>query len=159
MTKRYVALLTTALIIGMGSVFAYQWWAESRVEDPFVLRPNDPAIVSLGQKIYQENCASCHGANLEGEPNWRSRKPSGRLPAPPHDETGHTWHHADRVLVDLTKYGPQFVAGADYQSDMPAFEGVISDEEIIAALSYIKSTWNKRERETQDEITRRTVIQ
>jgi len=51
------------------------------------------------------------------------------------------------------------VAGADYQSDMPAFEGVISDQDIIAALSYIKSTWNKRERDTQDEITRRTVIQ
>ncbi len=159
MNIRYIVLLAVAVVVGIGSVFAYQWWAESRIEDPFALRPDDPALVSAGQKIYQENCASCHGTNLEGEPNWRSRKPSGRLPAPPHDETGHTWHHADRVLVDLTKYGPQLVAGADYQSDMPAFEGVISDQDIIAALSYIKSTWNKRERDTQDEITRRTVIQ
>lgn len=159
MIKKYIALSAVALVVGIGSVFAYQWWAESRAEDPFVLQPNDSAIVSVGQTVYQENCASCHGVNLEGEPNWRSRKPSGRLPAPPHDETGHTWHHADRVLVDLTKYGPQLVAGPDYKSDMPAFEGVISDEDIIAVLSYIKSTWNQRERETQDEITRRTVIQ
>jgi mono/diheme cytochrome c family protein len=157
--SRYLALLAVALMVGIGSMYAYQWWAKSGVEDPFVLRPDDPAVVSAGKIVYQENCASCHGANLEGEPNWRSRKLSGKLPAPPHDETGHTWHHADRVLVDLTKYGPQLVAGPDYQSDMPAFEGVIPDEDIIAALSYIKSTWNKRERETQDEITRRTVLQ
>lgn len=158
MIKKYVVLLIIAVAVGIGSVFAYQWWTESRVDDPFVLRSDDPAIVSVGQNIYQENCASCHGVNLEGEPNWRSRKPSGRLPAPPHDETGHTWHHADKVLVDLTKYGPQFVAGPDYQSDMPAFEDVISDDEIIAVLSYIKSTWNQRARDAQEEITRRNAV-
>ncbi|MCY4361382.1 MAG: c-type cytochrome, partial [Gammaproteobacteria bacterium] len=46
--------------------------------------------VSAGQTLYQEQCAACHGANLEGQPNWRSANDDGTLPAPPHDETGHT---------------------------------------------------------------------
>lgn len=159
MNRKYVVSLAVAIGIGVGSVFAYQWWLDSQVEDPFVLQPDDTVVVNLGQQVYRDHCASCHGENLEGEPNWRARKPTGRLPAPPHDETGHTWHHADKALINLTKYGPQYVAGDSYESDMPAFEDVLSDEEVIAVLSYIKSTWQPRERATQDEITRRTVTQ
>ena len=48
-----------------------------------------------GFNNYQEYCASCHGVNLEGQANWRSRNQDGTLPAPPHDETGHTWHRVE----------------------------------------------------------------
>lgn len=66
------------------------------------------------------------------------------LPAPPHDPSGHTWHHADADLFALTKYGIAAVIGqADYQSAMPAYEAILSDEDIIAVLSFIKSTWPK----------------
>src|SRR5205807_2276140 len=51
--------------------------------------PNDAALVARGKAIYAEHCAACHGANLEGQANWRSRLPNGRLPAPPHDASGH----------------------------------------------------------------------
>ena len=66
--------------------------------------------VETGQKIYVENCASCHGVNLEGQPNWRSQLPAGGLPAPPHDETGHTWHHSDKLNFKYTKKGGQKIA-------------------------------------------------
>ena len=46
--------------------------------------------LSNGQKNYQSFCASCHSANLEGQPYWIDFKEDGSLPAPPHDETGHT---------------------------------------------------------------------
>lgn len=46
--------------------------------------------VSRGAMTYAEACASCHGADLEGQPEWHTRGPDGRLPAAPHDETGHT---------------------------------------------------------------------
>lgn len=156
--KKMVPFLAVTVIL-LGGFLGYQWLVADRVEEPFVLLPDNAEAVVVGKAVYDANCASCHGANLEGQANWRQRTSSGRLPAPPHDETGHTWHHADKVLFNLTKYGPQFVAGPNYESDMPAFDGVLSDDEIIAALSYIKSTWNMRERETQDEITRRTVVQ
>ena len=56
-----------------------------------------------GFNNYQEYCASCHGVNLEGQSNWRSRNEDGTLPAPPHDETGHTWHHETEMLFEYTK--------------------------------------------------------
>lgn len=120
-----------------------------------LLKPGDEAATSLGTRVYSEHCASCHGKNLEGEPDWRTRKPDGKLPAPPHDLTGHTWHHPDRVLFDLTKYGIQKFAGPDYETDMQAYEGVLSDEEIIAVLSFIKSTWPDEIRDRHDEMNAR----
>ena len=121
--------------------------------------PDDAAVVAQGQEVYVAECATCHGAQLQGQLNWQQRLPNGRLPAPPHDETGHTWHHDDASLFNVTKYGPQFVAGPDYQSDMPAYEGKLTDAEIIAVLSYIKSEWPAEARATHDEINRRAVPQ
>ena len=117
------------------------------------LADDDPAVVARGERVYAERCASCHGANLEGQPDWRRRDANGLLPAPPHDETGHTWHHADDLLFEITKYGPGAVIGDEsYRSAMPAYEGVLGDEEIVAALSYIKSRWPEEERGWQEDV-------
>lgn len=102
---------------------------------------SDARAVARGRQVYAERCASCHGRDLEGQPNWQSRNALGRLPAPPHDEHGHTWHHDDQVLFEVTKYGLAKHAPPGYQSDMPAFEGTLSDEDIVAALAFIKSRW------------------
>lgn len=109
--------------------------------------PRDTAKVALGAKLYTENCAVCHGAKLEGQPNWREKLPNGRMPAPPHDESGHTWHHTDEVLFGITKHGlvPGKYAPPGYQSDMPAFAGKLSDNDIWAALSFIESRWKSKE--------------
>ncbi|KMK64288.1 cytochrome c [Puniceibacterium sp. IMCC21224] len=106
-----------------------------------------------GERLYQENCASCHGANLEGQPDWRSRLPNGRLRAPPHDASGHTWHHTDRVLLDIVKRGTAAIVGNGYESDMPGFKEVLTDEEITAIIDYIKSTWPDRIRASQESRT------
>lgn len=102
----------------------------------------------LGRDLYLANCARCHGVNLEGQPNWMKRNDDGRLPAPPHDETGHTWHHSDKQLFRITKFGLQAIAPG-YESDMPTFGDVLTDEEINSILDYIKSTWPKRQQEYQ----------
>lgn len=114
----------------------------------------DSRLVALGEEVYAQYCASCHGAELEGQPNWRVRGPDGRLPAPPHDETGHTWHHSDRQLFEITKHGIERFAPEGYESNMPAFEDVLSDEEIWAVLAFIKSHWPEEEREVQERIDR-----
>ena len=121
-----------------------------------LLRANDASIVASGQQIYIETCASCHGAQLEGEDNWQSRDAEGYLPAPPHDETGHTWHHKDQLLFDLTKYGIQKFAGADYKTKMPGYEDVLSDEQIIAVLSFIKAQLPDEIRTRHDQINTAT---
>ena len=81
---------------------------------------------------------------------WRTRLPNGRLPAPPHDASGHTWHHPDRVLLDIVKRGPAAIVGNGYESDMPGYEDVLTDDEITAIIDYIKSTWPNRIRASQE---------
>ena len=76
------------------------------------------------------------------------------MPAPPHDGTGHTWHHPDELLFQLTKYGVQAVAPEGYKSDMPAFEGVLSDEEIVAVLSFIKAQWPEELQKNHDALSK-----
>ncbi|MFA8388411.1 MAG: c-type cytochrome [Pelagibaca sp.] len=123
----------TAALAG-AAVLAFGWGESEPAET--VLHASDADVVALGEVVYVENCASCHGANLEGQPNWRSFGADGRLPAPPHDETGHTWHHDGDTLFRLTKYGTAALIGdPDYASNMPIYEGVLKDDEIVAVLS------------------------
>jgi mono/diheme cytochrome c family protein len=110
------------------------------------------AQVALGADVYARRCANCHGARLEGQPNWRESLPDGRRRAPPHDETGHTWHHADRYLFDLIKGNVQRFAPPGQESDMPAFKGVLTDEEIWAVIAFIKSRWPESIRKRHDRM-------
>lgn len=109
--------------------------------------PANTSQVAAGAKIYAEHCAACHGAKLEGQPDWRQRLPNGRMPASPHDESGHTWHHTDEVLLGITKHGllPGKYAPLGYESDMPAFGGKLTDDDIWAVLAFIKSHWKTKE--------------
>jgi mono/diheme cytochrome c family protein len=115
---------------------------------PAVPDLSDPARVTAGRTVYDRHCASCHGAGLEGQPNWTQRQPSGRLPAPPHDDSGHTWHHPSELLFAITKHGlvpPHAPAG--YASDMPAFGKLLADDDIWNVLAYIRSRWSAQVRE------------
>ena len=127
------------LFLGMG--IYYTQFSTSEIVTNISLKPNDAPTVNLGGSVYAKNCASCHGANLEGQFNWRQRDSNGYLPAPPHDESGHTWHHSDQYLFLMTKYGIEEMIGKRYLNNMPAYKDVLTDDEIIAVLSYIKSTW------------------
>jgi len=113
----------------------------------------DHRDIDTGRSLYVYNCASCHGANLEGQPNWQSPNADGVLPAPPHDRTGHTWHHDDALLFEYTKLGGQAaleVRGVTgFTSGMPAFGETLTDDEIWNILAYIRSTWSDRERDVQ----------
>jgi mono/diheme cytochrome c family protein len=77
------------------------------------------------------------------------RLPTGRLPAPPHDASGHTWHHSDGDLFKITKFGLAAIVPG-YQSDMPAFGDILSEDEIRSALTFIKSRWPDRQRLYQE---------
>lgn len=119
-------------------------------DDAIRADPGNARQVASGKLIYDRSCASCHGSNLEGQPGWRTRLPNGRLPAPPHDDSGHTWHHADDIIFGITKFGvnPPYGPPA-YQSDMPAFGATLTDQQIWDALAYIKSRWSPRARDNQ----------
>ena len=144
-----VGLLAAAFTFLVVAIIAAMWSEGKPSADP-----DDPRQVALGKPIYENRCASCHGVRLEGQPDWREKLPNGRMPAPPHDASGHTWHHPDAVLFGITKHGlvPGKYAPPSYTSDMPAFAGVLSDGEIWATLAYIKSSWPQNIRKKQREL-------
>src|SRR3970040_1517497 len=95
-----VGLLATAFAFLVGTIF-YALWAEQKT----LSDPDDAQQVARGKSVYSKHCGACHGVRLEGQPNWQEKLPSGRMPAPPHDASGHTWHHPDAVLFGIIKLG------------------------------------------------------
>ena len=146
LTSAMALALLAALLVGSG------YWLLRGSAPAGLLRPDDAAVVARGRAVYAQHCAQCHGADLAGQPRWRERGPDGLLPAPPHDRSGHTWHHTGEVLFNLTKYGVQRYAGPEYKSAMPHYEGVLADQDIVAVLSYIKSTWPPDVRQLHDQL-------
>ena len=115
----------------------------------------DAAMVTSGQQIYAQNCASCHGAQGEGQPNWKQQLEDGTYPAPPHTADGHTWHHGDGTLFQYIKVGGAGMNIPNFKSNMPAFEGTLTDEEIVAVISYLKSLWPEEQRRVQWDVSQR----
>lgn len=152
------ARLVALLAVGGLSVLAVAW---ALAGWPTVSR-NDGAAeqaarIARGAELYAVHCAACHGVNLEGQPNWQSRNADGSLRAPPHDDTGHTWHHPDGMLFDYTKLGGQEtlrrLGVTDVVSGMPAFAETLTDAEIHDVLAFIKTSWSDRTRHYQAELT------
>ncbi|MEP1197893.1 c-type cytochrome [Tateyamaria sp.] len=113
----------------------------------------DDRDLTNGQTLYSEQCASCHGANLEGQPDWRTPDENGVLPAPPHDETGHTWHHDNQLLFEYTRLGGEEALAArgvtGFASGMPGFGDALTDDDIWDILAYIRSAWPDRVQQIQ----------
>ncbi len=106
--------------------------------------------LNLGKVVYADNCASCHGENLEGQEDWQQNNDDGSFKAPPHDEDGHTWHHNDEYLLNRIRYGTRELdPNMQSLSNMPGYDEILSDEEIEAVLGYIKSTWSPSIQEIQ----------
>jgi mono/diheme cytochrome c family protein len=138
-------------LLGLVLIGALRGGASPLGADPTVARE-----VALGREVYLARCASCHGVNLEGQPNWKDGPLNGPSPAPPHDANGHTWHHPDALLFDIVKNGGQQSSPETYINAMPAFGGVLSDREIWAVLSYLKSTWPPDILAAQEEVNRQS---
>jgi mono/diheme cytochrome c family protein len=145
-----LGVLAAAVVFLIGAIAVALWTGEKTLADP-----ENVEQVALGKSVYAQYCAACHGTRLEGQRDWQRKLPSGRMPAPPHDASGHTWHHPDAMLFGMTKFGlvPGRYAPPGYQSDMPAFGGVLPDEQIWAVLAYIKSSWPQDIRRAQRELS------
>jgi mono/diheme cytochrome c family protein len=115
----------------------------------------DTRGVADGAALYQANCSACHGQRGEGSPNWRTPNSDGTFNPPPHDETGHTWHHADGQLFLIVRDGGQIYATAGFKPQMPAFGAQLSDQEIRDVINYLKSLWPAQQRQFQAEVSQR----
>jgi len=121
MNKYVFATAALAAAVAIGAVLLM-----TGSYNPFDANAGKAAQIAQGHALYGVHCASCHGKNLEGQPNWQTPLPNGKMPAPPHDKTGHTWHHTDDALAGVTKLGLKPFAGDNYESDMPAFGAILN---------------------------------
>ena len=117
--------------------------------------PHDPLAASDGYFLYLDHCAACHGASLEGKEGWASSQGSDQPLAPAHDDSGHTWHHSDDELFEMTKFGfDRLMVWEDGRSGMPGYQDVLSDDEILSILVFIKGSWSPQSRAWQDQVNK-----
>ncbi|MDQ7071275.1 MAG: cytochrome c [Rhodobacterales bacterium] len=139
---KYLLGFGLAAVFGIGALVLWQTQAsQAQGESGGFLPYQDAERVASGATVYTYYCASCHGLDLSGEANWRSPDEDGYLPAPPHDQTGHTWHHPDEQLFLTVKYGTEKLVGGNYKSRMDGYGSILTDNEIMDVLAFIKSRW------------------
>ena len=109
----------------------------------------DSSQIARGKQIYQQHCASCHGANAEGAANWKTPDENLNYPPPPHNDDGHTWHHPDRVLYEAIRDGIRDPLRPNQPMRMQPFGDKLSDAEIRAVIAYFKSLWTSEHRKFQ----------
>lgn len=111
----------------------------------------DAKLLEDGEKIYQQYCASCHGMQGEGMPNWERQNAQGELPAPPHGPKGHTWKHSDAMLYRLISEGWRDPWNETERLTMPAFGDTLTPQQIRSVVTYIKTLWTPEQRRHQAE--------
>ena len=153
MVNQRMAVLAAVLCLLAASCSAGQATVADQLGDSIFGEPPpvpniDMAAAADGEVLYQAHCAVCHGSNLEGAADWMISDDQGRLPPPPMDSSGHTWHHSDQLLTDIVLNG-----SPDPESAMRGFEDRLSDGDIAAILAFFKTRWGTDERQFQWTVT------
>lgn len=94
--------------------------------------------VAAGERVFQSQCAVCHGEQAQGlAADWRQKLDDGSFPPPPLNGTAHAWHHPLSVLIQVINEG-----GIPLGGKMPAFAEVLTDDEKLSAIAYFQNFWN-----------------
>lgn len=99
--------------------------------------------VDQGQKVFTENCMSCHGDKAQGTKNWKQTDKDGRYPPPPLNGDAHAWHHSLDVLRRTIREG-----GIKLGGTMPPFKDTLNQQQIDAAIAFFQSQWTDEIYET-----------
>lgn len=111
--------------------------------------------VAEGERLYQANCAECHGKAAQGAFDWRRRLPDGSFPPPPLNGSGHAWHHPKPMLHNVIKHG------SPGGGKMPAWKDKLNDAQIEAVIAWFQSLWPEpiyeawAERDARAKVSRR----
>lgn len=112
-----------------------------RISQPSALAPvkrvTDKVILDKGHALYIKNCSQCHGGQAQGTKEWRQPDADGKYPPPPLNGTAHAWHHPTEVLMEVMKDGTL------PDGNMPAWEGKLTDEELLSVIAWFQSLWSE----------------
>ncbi|MCK4866212.1 MAG: cytochrome c [Gammaproteobacteria bacterium] len=132
--------LSAIILLTSVSLLSYSEETKARgsfsTEEKVVKRDVDPVRYSQGTRLYQLNCATCHGLNAEGAKDWRKADDNGKNPAPPLNGTGHTWHHSTKALFNVIRNGTGKIGG-----NMPAWKDKLSNNDIKLILTWVTAQW------------------
>lgn len=96
-----------------------------------------------GAKLYQKQCEQCHGLNGEGR--------QGAYPALAGSRAVHAEVPVNLVQAVLRGGFAPATAGNPRPFGMPPFAQTLSDREIAAVLSYVRSAWGNRAGEVLEQ--------
>lgn len=91
-------------------------------------------VMARGARVFQENCAICHGPEAQGHPDWQT---PGVAAAPPLNGTGNDWKRKRAELVAVIKTGVK----RKNEQVMPGWEGRMSEQEIDDVITWFQALW------------------
>jgi len=89
-----------------------------------------------GASVFGQNCASCHQANGQGQPGVFPPLAGSEIVLGDKTKLGHILYYGLN--------GKIVVKGGSYNGQMPAWKGQLSDGDIAAVLTYIRSSWGNK---------------
>jgi mono/diheme cytochrome c family protein len=102
--------------------------AYRRLDNP--LRATD-SVLTDGQRIYEQNCASCHGESGRGD------GPAAEVLSPQPANLRHLGHMS-MMANDAYLFWTIADGGEPIDTDMPAFNESLSDDEIWSVILYLR---------------------
>jgi ubiquinol-cytochrome c reductase cytochrome b subunit len=94
------------------------------------------AGTAKGEQIFTQNCASCHQANGQGQ--------AGVFPALAGNKD--VVASDPKGIIHTLNYGlaGKVIDGKTYAAQMPAWKGNLSNDDIAAVITYIRSSWGNK---------------
>ena len=104
--------------------------------DPNPPRWYEASFAAQGKPLYERNCATCHGPQGQGDPNWRQKNADGSFKPPPLNGTAHTWHHPAGDLMATIMNGSSPGTG-----NMPAWRDILTPKQVASIIAYFQEFW------------------
>ena len=87
-----------------------------------------------GARLYQENCAQCHGPEAQGHPDWQNPAVTA---APPLNGTGNAWKRSRSELVAIIQNG----IVRQGEPVMPSWKGRVDGKDLDDLVTWFTALW------------------
>lgn len=94
--------------------------------------------IANGAKLYQENCAQCHGPEAQGHPDWERGRKEGFAAAPPLNGTGTEVKLSQAQMIHIIRNG----VTRDDALVMPAWQGRVADRDLEDIIAWYQALWS-----------------
>lgn len=135
--KRYL-VASAVLLVAAAACGSHKQLSQQQTAPPPASAGPTAAVASAndGAKVFDTNCASCHGANGQGIPG--AIPPLAKNPTVVGDAA---------KVIHIVKYGLTGaikVNGHPFNGQMPPWGTTLSNADVAAVLTYVRSSWGNK---------------